>query len=191
MSPLSSSPRAFAWPTALACVLRSARRRSTSTAQGLRFSSSALSALTSRTKPRRARLRATASGSERSSFGSITGLAFRWRARPQPRERLADFQFQPARYRTLVSPIRKFIRQVTLPGGEGIRLIVRIAIAAAEAQILHQPRGRVAQPQWYIQRTELRHILHRLAHRDIHGVALRRAREVHQRSGDRQLPLGG
>ncbi len=67
----TSVPFPLAMPTALAFALRSARSRSDSICHGLRLSSRARKPCTSSVKPRRARLRATVSGSERNSFGSI------------------------------------------------------------------------------------------------------------------------
>ena len=75
--------------------------------------------------------------------------------RTQSRQRLADLDLEPARHRPIVSPIRHLIRQVALAGRVGVRLIVRVAVVPPVAEVLHQPRRRIAQLQRHLQRAEL------------------------------------
>ena len=72
-------------------------------------------------------------------------------ARAQALERLADALLEPTRRRMIIAAIRHVIGKVALAGGEGLRLIVRIAVAAAVAKLLHESRRRIAQPQGHLQ----------------------------------------
>ena len=152
---------------------------------------------TSRTKPRRASSAATLGRSLRNSLGSSTGyrssrissqLVVRGPRAPR-RERLADLDLQTARRRHVVAPLRHAFGQIALAGRIRVGLIVRVAVALAVAELLHQPRRRVAQVQRHLERAELGGILHGCAERGVDRVALRRAGHEHDRLRERELAL--
>ena len=75
-------------------------------------------------------------------------------ARAQPLERFADALLEAARRRMIIAAIRHVIGKIALAGRVGLRLIVRIAVAAAIAKILHESRRRITQPQGHLERAE-------------------------------------
>ena len=143
------------------------------------------------TKPRRARLRprlGVAAQQLRIEHGRLPvwvlaaggGLAAAL-AVPSaaPRQRLADLDLEAARRRRIVAPVRHLVRQIALAGGIGVRLVVRVAIALAVADLLHQPGRRIAQAQRHLERPVLLHVRARLAEGDVDRVALRRHGHEH------------
>src|ERR1700723_3519004 len=67
---------------------------------------------------------------------------------------LADLDLQPTRRRHVVAPIGHVVGEVALARGVAAGLVVRIPIALAVADILHQAGRRVAQMQGDFERTE-------------------------------------
>src|SRR6202046_1388336 len=171
---VTSSPFDFANPTAFALALRSARRRSASTWTLLRCFSRAANASTSSTKPRRAKAAATPGKSLRNSFGSSTIVSFAnvhgsevfivrkcskrdfvldlCVARAARRQRLPNFYLQSPRDRHIVTAIRHLIRKITLARRIAARFVVRIAVALAITDFLHEACGRVAELQRHLER---------------------------------------
>src|ERR1700677_3174547 len=146
---------------------------------------------TSSTNPRRANSAATFGKSLRSSFGSSTLvlpygsmiLAPRLRAVPRPprRQRLAYLDLQAPRRGYVVPPLRHGVGKIALARGVRIGFVVRIPIALAVADFLHQPRRSVAQVQRNFEGAETRRIGLRRTERRIDRIALRRA--CHEQDG--------
>src|SRR6185503_20468756 len=78
-----------------------------------------------------------------------------FRLAAQPRERLADLDLEAARDGPIVAAVGHFIREISLALHEGARLVVRVAIPLAVAELFHEPGRRIAEPQRYIERAEL------------------------------------
>src|SRR5262245_16145028 len=164
-----SWPWALALPTVLACTLRSLRSSSARTCHFLRASSSAPSRSTSSLNPRRARLAATAPGSDRSNLGSSmaantndapiapgrslagcrsslrVGLLAAFALLLSALQRLGDLDFEAARHGPIVLTRGHSFGEVVFAGGIGIRLVVRVTVILAVSQLLHQARRGIAQ----------------------------------------------
>ena len=76
---------------------------------------------------------------------------------------------------------RHAVGKIVLAGGVGIGLVVRVAIILAVAQILHQPRRRVAQVQRHRARPVFGDERARRVVRDVHRIALGGAGEIDHR----------
>src|SRR5512135_56427 len=217
---VTSSPLPFAMPTFLACALRAERVSSAATCAALRRSSSARKRSTSRLKPRRARLAATAAGSERSRRASSIVLRFSpeeygietqfyqdgWSPLPaashgrpakrstlprtQALQRLADLDLKPAVDRLVVARGLHLVGEVLFAGRKGIGLVVGVAVPLAIAEALHEAGRGIAQAQRHVERAELLRILHRGPECHVHGVALRGTGHEHHGLGNRELSLG-
>ena len=218
-SPSASSaamswPCALALPTALAWALRAARTSSAATCAALRRSSSARKRSTSSLKPRRARLRgdrvgigAKQSASSmadrpgRCGTGELYGRYSRRTSpstgspecRPASRSRASasrDPDLEPARHRLVVARRLHAVGKVLLARGVGIGLVVRVAVALAVAERLHEPGRRIAQVQRHVERAVLLRVGHRRAERHVDRIALRRAGHEHHGLRQRELALG-
>src|SRR5580692_10997684 len=88
-------------------------------------------------------------------------------------ERLTDTLLQTARRRMIIAAVRHVVGKVALAGGKGLWLVVRIAIAAAVAQLFHQRRRRIAKSQRHLQGAVALDVLASLIEGGIDGVALR------------------
>ena len=82
------------------------------------------------------------------------------------------------------------VGKIALAGGVRVLLVVRVAIALAVAEVLHQLRRRVAQAQRHRARAVLGDERARRAVGRVDGVRLRRAGEIEHRLGERELALG-
>src|SRR5882672_6054053 len=67
-------------------------------------------------------------------------------------QRLANLDLEPARRRRIVTPVRHLVGKVALARGVAARLVMRVPIALAVADFLHQAGRRVAQMQGYLER---------------------------------------
>ena len=136
-----SSPRPRAWPTALAWLLRAARSRSVSICQCRRCSSSACNAATSSAiaAPREIARDLLGSAAQQLRIDHDCRLRSDVRRVCAARvERLGDALLEAARRRMIIAAIRHVVGKIALAGRVGFRLIVRVAIAAAVAEFLHQ-----------------------------------------------------
>src|SRR5688572_17336390 len=195
-SPCASSgamswPLAFAWPTVFAWAFRAARTSSAATCTLFRRSSSVRSRATSSAKPRRARLRATPSGSVFSRrLSSILPPEFGELLLSQAGEGLGDFYLESARHGLIVASRRQLVGKIGFTGGDGVRLVMRVAISLAVTESLHQAGGRVPQPQRYLERAVFPGVGHGGIEGRVHGIALRGAGHEHHGLRDDELALG-
>src|SRR5437867_4211638 len=91
--------------------------------------------------------------------------------------------------RAVVLASAKRLRQVVLVYAR-VRRVVRVLVAGAVAEVLHESRRRVADVERHGLGRPLGHVLLRLVVGDVHGVRLRRERQIERRLGERQLALG-
>ena len=105
-------------------------------------------------------------------------------------ERLGDLDLEPARHRLVITRRLHVVGEVLLARRDRVGLVVRVAIALAVAEALHQPRRRIAQVQRHVERAALLRIGHRGLERDVDGVALRGARHEHDGLREREFALG-
>ena len=73
--------------------------------------------------------------------------------------------------------------------GDAARLVVRVAVVGAVAELLHERRRRVADHERRRQAAAPLDLLARLPEPEVHRVALGRGGQVHGALGDRQLAL--
>mmetsp|Transcript_121880 Transcript_121880/g.339758 ORF Transcript_121880/g.339758 Transcript_121880/m.339758 type:complete len:468 (+) Transcript_121880:133-1536(+) len=104
---------------------------------------------------------------------------------------VGNLQLQAARHGRVPALACEPVGQVLLAGRVSIRLVMRVAVGMAVAQLLHQPGRRIAQ----VHRHGPRHVLldegtHRVEGL-VDGVGLGRHRQVNHGLGQGQLAFGG
>src|SRR5690606_39634808 len=90
----------------------------------------------------------------------------------------ADLDLEASRHRAIVFALGHAFGEVFLSRREGIGLIVRIAVALAVAELLHQAGRRIAQMHRDFERTVLRCLFHCFAERRVDSLAPRGPREA-------------
>src|SRR5207248_11020215 len=108
----------------------------------------------------------------------------------QLRKAFANPRFETAIGRRVERDGRHVVRQIVLAGRVGFVFIVRVAIAFAVAEVLHQPRRRIAQSQRYRARAVFGDERARFAERLVDRIALRRALEIDDALRQGELTFG-
>ncbi|MNR19256.1 hypothetical protein D3C85_1360370 [compost metagenome] len=105
----------------------------------------------------------------------------------KPGELFANLAFKTSVSRAIIARLCHFLREIFLPGGIGVRLIVGVAILLAIAHFFHQFGRGITQVNRHVIVRTIARIGHRGFKRCVDGITLRRAGQIDNRLSNSAL----